>query len=215
MKKSVVTVLLTVYLLSFSSLIGSAKGQQGEQGEKKNNDNRELTLGRRFLKVTENDTSVNVRIGNRGLMILESLEGERAEIRIERYSREENDSFWNDSHDDRYSDRHDRPARRFKGNWAGVEFGFNNYTNSRSSHFIPGEIGFMDLHSGKSHNFNLNFAQLSLGFSKNIGFVTGLGLNWNNYRFDRSNNIEKGTDGTIVELLPGDLYSPPCLRNQS
>jgi hypothetical protein len=210
MKKSVVTALLTVYLFSFGSLFVSATGQQGEQEEKKNNDNREVTIGRRFLKVTENDTSVNVRIGNRGLMILESLEGEKSEIRIERYSRDENDQFWNDNHD-RYSRSNDRPARRFKGNWSGVEFGYNNYTASRNSHFIPGDIGYMDLHSGKSHNFNVNFAQLSLGLSRNIGFVTGLGLNWNNYRFDRSNNIEKGPNGTIVELLPGDLYSASVL----
>jgi hypothetical protein len=210
MKKSVVTVLLTVFLLNFSLLVASAKGQQGEQEEKKNNDNREVTIGRRFLRVTENDTSVNVRIGNRGLSILESLEGKKSEVRIERYSREENDQFWSDH--DRYSRHNGRPARRFKGNWSGIETGFNNYTTSRSSHFIPADIGYMDLHSGKSHNFNINFAQLSLGLSKNIGFVTGLGLNWNNYRFDRSNNIGKGTDGTISELLPGDLYPASALE---
>jgi hypothetical protein len=44
---------------------------------------------------------------------------------------------------------------------------------------------------------------LSLGLTRHIGFVTGLGLNWNNYRFDGNNNIQKGIDGIIEELDPG------------
>ena len=61
----------------------------------------------------------------------------------------------------------------------------------------------MTLHSGKSSNFNINFTQLSIGLSRHIGFVTGLGLNWNNYRFDGNNNIIKGDNNIIEELDPG------------
>jgi hypothetical protein len=61
----------------------------------------------------------------------------------------------------------------------------------------------MTLHSGKSSNFNINFSQLSLGLTRHIGFVTGLGFNWNNYRFDGNNSILKGTNGIIEELDPG------------
>jgi hypothetical protein len=61
----------------------------------------------------------------------------------------------------------------------------------------------MTLRQSKSTNFNINFTQLSLGLSRHIGFVTGLGLNWNNYRFDGNNNIVKGPDGIIEELDPG------------
>ena len=68
---------------------------------------------------------------------------------------------------------------------------------------MPDNISYMTLQSGKSTNFNVNFSQLSLGLSRHIGFVTGLGLNWNNYRFDGNNNIMKGTNGVIVEMDPG------------
>jgi hypothetical protein len=61
----------------------------------------------------------------------------------------------------------------------------------------------MTLHSGKSTNFNINFTQLSLGLSRHIGFVTGLGLNWNNYRYDGNNNIVEGPNGVIEKLDPG------------
>jgi len=54
----------------------------------------------------------------------------------------------------------------------------------------------------KSSSFNLNFAQQSFGFTHYIGLVTGLGINWNNYRFDNNNNIRKGDNGVIEELNP-------------
>ena len=68
---------------------------------------------------------------------------------------------------------------------------------------MPDDIDYMTLHSSKSTNFNMNFTQLSLGLTRHIGFVTGLGLNWNNYRFDGNNNIIKGDNGVIEELDPG------------
>jgi hypothetical protein len=67
---------------------------------------------------------------------------------------------------------------------------------------MPDDIDYMTLHSSKSTNFNINFTQLSLGLGRHIGFVTGLGLNWNNYRFDGNNNIVKGPNGVIEELDP-------------
>lgn len=61
----------------------------------------------------------------------------------------------------------------------------------------------MTLHSSKSNNFNLNFAQQSIGLTRHFGLVTGLGLNWNNYRFDGNNNIQKDDNGVIISLDPG------------
>jgi hypothetical protein len=61
----------------------------------------------------------------------------------------------------------------------------------------------MSLHSGKSMNFNINFSQVSLGFTRHFGIVTGLGLNWNNYVFDGNNNIIKGENDVVEMLNPG------------
>ena len=92
---------------------------------------------------------------------------------------------------------------RFKGHWAGVELGFNNYMTSDKSLVLPADIEYMTLSSSNSINFNINFSQLSLGLTRHIGFVTGLGLNFNNYKFDGNNNIQKGTNGIIEILDPG------------
>lgn len=108
----------------------------------------------------------------------------------------------NDYSDDEPEDR-EKQRSRFRGHWAGVDFGFNNYLTSDNSFTLPASIDYMTLHSGKSMNFNLNFAQLSLGFTRHFGIVTGLGFNWNNYRFDGNNNIRKGTNDVIEMFDPG------------
>lgn len=174
-----------------------ALGQQDEQENSKDRDDKkEVVIGRNFLRIAEDDTSVNIRVGNRQISILESLEGDATEIKVERYDEDQDE--WVDTEDDRKSRR-----SSFRGNWSGIEWGYNNYTTSRGRQSIPDEIDYMTLHSGKSHNFNLNFAQLSLGLTRHMGFVTGLGLNWNNYRFDGNNNITKGEFGQVTVLDPG------------
>ena len=97
------------------------------------------------------------------------------------------------------------PERRqhFRGHWSGIEFGFNNYLTSDHSMVMPSGIDYMSLQSSISNNFNINFSQLSIGIARHFGIVTGLGINWNNYKFDGNNNIQKGTDGIIEVLDPG------------
>ncbi len=197
MKKIGIIILLTAIIIQGFSQESSAKSQDGKkQGTTVNADeNAKVSIGKNLLSIEEGDSSLNVRVGNRGLNILESLEGPK--FNFKRYS--ENDE-WNqdDTEDDRA-----RRRNRFKGHWSGVEFGFNNFLTSDRSLVLPADIEYMTLHSGKSSNFNINFSQLSLGLSRHIGFVTGLGLNMNNYKFDGNNNILKGTNGIIEELNPG------------
>lgn len=194
-------------IILFSAILGqgfsqeiSATGEGKQDGRsRRSHDNNDVVVGRNFLHITENDSMVNIRVGNRGINILESLEGKGKEIKLERYNDEDQDHNYN------YDYNNDERPRRsgFRGNWSGIELGLNNYTTSRSSQVIPDAIDYMTLHSGKSLSFNINFAQLNLGITRHIGFVTGLGLNWNNYRFDGNNNIMKGENGRIEMLNPG------------
>jgi len=171
------------------------------QGDKKQNTNRNtdeharVSIGKDIFSFEEGDSAYDIRVGNRGLKILESLEGPK--FNFEKFSKDEE---WDQDGKD---NDHSRKLFRFKGHWTGIELGFNNYVTSGKSFAMPDNISYMTLQSGKSTNFNVNFSQLSLGLSRHIGFVTGLGLNWNNYRFDGNNNIMKGTNGVIVEMDPG------------
>lgn len=215
MKKAAIIVLMILMISQISFQGIRAEIQDPGKISKKNDNDKEIIIGKDFLKIRENDSLVNIRIKNRGLTILESLEGN--DIKLEKYTEDdelsENDKQYenyeqyqeNENWNNEDNDRRENRRSRFKGNWAGVEFGFNNYTTSSDNMVIPEAIDYMTLHSGKSHNFNINFAQLSLGITRHIGFVTGLGVNMNNYKFDGNNNIIKGANGVIEELVPGSV----------
>ena len=85
--------------------------------------------------------------------------------------------------------------KKFKGHWVGFGGGFSNYITGDNLFTMPSEIDYMTLNSGKSFNYQLNFTQLSVGLTRHIGFVTGLGLSWDNFRFEGQNNIQKN-EGT-------------------
>jgi hypothetical protein len=162
------------------------------------NENTKVVIGEDLFSVEDSKDAVKVRVGNRGLNILESLEGPK--VAFEKFTGSER-SYQKD--DEEQDDNGARRRQHFKGHWSGIEFGFNNFLTADRSLVMPADINYMTLHSGKANNFNINFSQLSLGLTQHIGIVTGLGVNWNNYRFDGNNNILKGTNGEIEELNPG------------
>lgn len=197
MKKIGIIILLTAIIMQgFSQKVSAESQNDKKQGTAVNKtENTKVTIGKDLVSVEERDSSLNLRVGNRGLNILESLEGPK--FNFEKYSRSDE---WNqDDKEDELASR----RNRFRGHWSGVEFGFNNYLTSDKSLVMPDEIDYMTLHSGKSGNFNINFSQLNISLTRHIGFVTGFGFNWNNYRFDGNNNIQKGTNGIIEKLDPG------------
>ncbi|HEX2920408.1 MAG TPA: hypothetical protein VHO50_04500 [Bacteroidales bacterium] len=213
MKKLGIVILLMTLIAQGFSQQASADIQAEEQN---NNEKREVVIGKDFMKYSVGDSAVNIKIGNRGLTILESLESDGTKVKIRKYDDNEDREDFSENHgnnDTHYvtqyrssrskGDNHGRRNRHFKGHWSGVEFGFNNYTTSYTDHYIPDEIGYMTIHSGKSNNFNVNFSQLSLGITRHIGFVTGFGVTFNNYRFDGNNNIRESDNGIIEELDPG------------
>jgi hypothetical protein len=197
MKKKGILILLTaIVLMGFSRNLSAESQDVKKQGNAVNKDeDTKVSLLKDLFSVDKNDSSINFRVGNRGLTILESLEGSK--FNFETYNK--NDE-WNQK--DKEEERA-RRRNRFKGHWSGIEFGFNNYLTSDHSSVMPADINYMSLHSSKSNNFNINFAQLSLGFARHFGIVTGLGINWNNYRFSGNNNITTTPLGVIEELDPG------------
>jgi hypothetical protein len=79
------------------------------------------------------------------------------------------------------------PRTKFKGHWDGVELGLNNFFSRPFDSNLPPEAHYLDLNAGKSVVVGVNLLKYSKGIQRNknnIGFVTGLGLTINNYRFD-------------------------------
>jgi hypothetical protein len=194
---------MTLFVQAFGQEVVS-KEKELEKLEANIPDSNEITkveIGDKLLAVQENNDGVRIRLGDNGVTILESLEG-GSKIRFERYNDEEEEANYSDQ-DDEGRDR-GRNRRRFKGHWTGLEFGLANYMSEGWDFALPNDINYMDLHSAKSRSFNFNFAQHSIGFARHFGLVTGLGVNWVDYRFDGNYNIQKGTNGVIEMLDPGE-----------
>jgi hypothetical protein len=191
---ALLAILIPIYCQDTTILIGDesylfspADDQEGAK----------VVIGDDLISYKDGTDAINIRVGNRGLNILESLEGS-SKFDFVKFDHEQ-------LVDEDEPEKPSSPERKsFKGHWSGIEFGFNNYLTPDHSMVLPDDIYYMSAHSGKSYNFNLNFAQLSLGLTRHIGFVTGLGLNINNYRFEGNNNIVKGVNGVIEPYLPAD-----------
>ncbi len=98
------------------------------------------------------------------------------------------------------------PREKFKGHYSGVLLGFCNYSGKDFDTSIPADGDFMEINSGKSMAFTINFLQYDIGLQshkKNIGLVTGLGWTVYNYRQDNQFAIQKNNAGiTYGEPIP-------------
>lgn len=80
--------------------------------------------------------------------------------------------------------------RDFSAHWAGFGMGFNSFTGDN-----------LALRKGNSLEYNLNFMEFSLPFSRyNWAIVAGAGLRWNRYRLDTDAYLME-VDG-ITQLVP-------------
>ncbi|MBP8790067.1 MAG: WG repeat-containing protein [Breznakibacter sp.] len=88
---------------------------------------------------------------------------------------------------------------RFKGHYFGVDIGYNSFVTSGLNFEMPEEYQFLDLNNGKSVAVAINLLQFNIGLNKkkNMGFVTGLGIEYNNYRFDSQYILTKDAFGKL------------------
>lgn len=132
-----------------------------------------------ILKVIEGKDTVIITVGRKGLKVIGSEHGTSIDfINLDDFDEPE---------------KKDRKSRKnFIGHWKGLEIGMNNYLTSDFSFSLPAEAQFMELNTGKSWGINLNFIQYDIGFGTDkVGLVTGMGLEFNNYKFDGDNSIIK------------------------
>ncbi len=149
--------------------------------------------------IDENKDTTRIKVGKKGIIIIEGEKG--TQVNIENLEEDFDEDFDEDIDDEDHG--------KFKPHWAGFELGLNNYVNSTMSMSLDNEMSYMDLNTGRSWNFNLNFLQYGFGLGTDkIGLATGLGFEWNNYHFDNDNNIEK-VAGVIAPL---DLSSYPDIQ---
>ena len=83
-----------------------------------------------------------------------------------------------------------------EGHWAGIVLSYNGLIGDLGNFSLPDDAEFLS-QSPKSIGVSVNLIDYTLGCSRKVGFVTGLGFEFNNFRFD--NNIGlKRVDGVTV-----------------
>ncbi|MCW3789263.1 WG repeat-containing protein [Plebeiibacterium sediminum] len=113
-----------------------------------------------------------------------------------------------DDDDNRIIKRKKKDKRRFDGHYWGMDLGFNNYLNADGELSLYPEDDFLSLNTGKSIEVSLNLWEQDISLSRkgNIGFVTGLGLTFNNYRFDNPYTLTKDDMGYLsYSVIDGNL----------
>ncbi|MCX6230249.1 MAG: DUF2807 domain-containing protein [Bacteroidetes bacterium] len=77
-------------------------------------------------------------------------------------------------------------VHHFHGHWAGFELAYNGYVDKNLSNAIPSQYAFLELNRTKSVGVNINLFELNANIINNrFGLVSGIGIQWNNFRFDR------------------------------
>ena len=92
--------------------------------------------------------------------------------------------------------------KRFDAHYAGIEFGINNFLNKDFEMQVPEDGKYMELDDSKSIEFNLNLVDVSIPIvKKRLGLVTGLGLGWNNYKFNNKQLVLQNDGDSIYAVL--------------
>lgn len=92
---------------------------------------------------------------------------------------------------------------KFNGHWGGVDLGINGYVNEDFVTEVPDAYSFLDLKYEKSADVNINVYEQNINLVNNkLGLVTGIGLRWNNYRFE--DNVVLYPDSILIYGKPDD-----------
>jgi len=137
-----------------------------------------------------NDTTT-IRVGRRNIEIIEG--NNHTHVNVIREGQQEKHEWRNE-------------RKKFNGHWAGFELGVNGLGNSdynlytQPGNEIPDGLpqDFMELKQAASLEVNINFVEYNICLKEDrVGIVSGLGLQWNNYKFENSLTIDKMDYGLI------------------
>ncbi len=154
--------------------------------------------------------TVHIRVGNHAVEIISNDKNTRIDVeRIDSFQTRWENWDNNNFDDEEIETIKHREHKKFDGHWGGIDFGGNQLLNTTypSEIYAEGTPEFLTTAPEKSFEVNLNLIEYSWGFSSYIGFVTGLGFNFNDYKFKDNYTIKTDENGKIqpVELEDSDF----------
>ena len=158
----------------------------------------DVKIGDSTIDIREGrNDSVKIRVGRKTMVVAEGKHGSKVDF---------------DQLDDQGYKKWTGHSPKFKGHWAFFEMGVNSFANvDYAGYDIPAfsdyhGYNYLDINHNKSLEVNINLLKLSIGLQErkhNFGLVTGLGLNFNDYRFSNGFTI-RNADGYILPIPIGD-----------
>jgi hypothetical protein len=142
----------------------------------------------------DNSDSVRIRIGN---LEIEVYDGDETRVKVGPGKLEVDDSG-----KVKFQKEPKRP--RFNGHWAGFNLGIGGYLTPENKIDMEPGYEFLDLRYEKSINVQLNLFEQNFNLIGNkLGLVTGLGIEWNNYRF--GNQVKLDPNSPTVSLVEVEI----------
>lgn len=159
-------------------------------------------------EVNKNGDTTRIRLGKKGITIVEKNGKTTVHIDKLENEQEENDEVESYDNEDKDFDYHDwdkghkNKNKRFEGHFAGVELFLNNYMNSSNSMNLSVADNYMELNTSKSIGVRVNFIEYEIPLTNSMGFVTGMGMEFNSYYFSNQNNIQKENGQIVAKYKP-------------
>jgi hypothetical protein len=96
---------------------------------------------------------------------------------------------------------HKNKEDKLKIFWSGFSMGINGYLTPDNKFVLPEGMKFMNIDYSKSYVYNINILEKNFSLVKNhINLVTGLGVEFNNYRFKYNYKLHSDTNMLVANL---------------
>ncbi len=95
--------------------------------------------------------------------------------------------------------------KSFEGHWGGFDLSLNGYLDKNGNMSFLGANHYLELNMPKSIGVHLNLYEQNIRLSNSgrFGFITGLGLEWHNYRFNRGVYLDENAEVLKGYLIQG------------
>lgn len=110
--------------------------------------------------------------------------------------------------DDKDTTKKSNASDLTRRHWQGLWMGFAGYTNPQMAFNMNSPYNYMELDYGRSYSFQWNIGQKNLNlYKKYIQLSTGIGLHFNNYKFENNTRLNADSSFTWGTIDSTGYYS--------
>ncbi|HHH52080.1 MAG TPA: hypothetical protein ENK91_00330 [Bacteroidetes bacterium] len=151
-------------------------------------------------KEVENDTT-KLKLGNKTIIIIEKNEKDNGKIVDKKIEKE----IEIEEEDEDIIVKPEKKVKKYKAGkysrWAGLNLGFNTFVEGDNFDVLSGGSENWEINPWKSTTWNLNIFEISGSLVKrHLLITTGLGFEFQNYRFKKNIDLEYNDRGDLIPV---------------